>query len=446
MLKYLTLTACTAVFCCLPVSDTLAAAQPNTAHVRVLHATSSTGELALTINGQRTVLEAITYSTLTGWHQLEPGAHVFMFSEANTETTISLNLTVDANDWVTVSVIGTAARDTLTAHAIREDYSEVAPGEARLSMFHALDGAPPVDLISGDAALFQYITYPNGQDGFVTVDLIAAEYPAIVNANPSPQQALLDLGTISLRPGENTFLALIGTVDNPTFVLHSEGMQTAHQTRYTSLLAQPPADPPRGFVRLGHFASGAPNVDLIINGENSAVLDLAFASISPFVELPPGPQQISINHGEVQLVPTFTVEVIPDRWLMIAVIGAVENGTLHTQIFEENMATLPENQTRIGVFQAIPGIPPVDVQTADGTPLIRLLGHPGSQGNNDGYEAVEISAGTTDIDIISASDDEAIIVDLPEITFEANHTYLITTLRADPPYIIEETALEATDD
>lgn len=441
MLKYLTLTAATAVLCCLPINF-IQADDPQIAHVRVLHTAPTTGPLTLTINEQPTVLPPLTYGTLTGWYTLETETYLLRFTEADTEQTLSRSLTLEHQQWITVTVIGTPQHDTLTIHTIEENYAEIAAGEARLSVFNALDGSTPVDLMSDETALLQYITYPNGQDGFVTVDLIASNYRFEITANGAPDQTLLDIDEITLRAGENMLLALTGTVDAPYLIRVSVDLHQTKAAAHPPLFAAQNTTQPSGYLRLGHFASGAPDVNLIINGEQSAVRDLPFATISPFVALPAGPQQITITYGEVQLIPTFSHEVTPDGWFTVGIIGAVENGTLTTQIFEHNMSDLPENQTRIGIFQAIPGIPPVNVQTGDSTTLIRLLGYPGSQGNNDGYETIEITAGTHDIDVITADDAGTIIADLPEINFEANHTYLITTLRADPPYIIEQTSLD----
>jgi hypothetical protein len=191
---------------------------------------------------------------------------------------------------------------------------------------------------------------------------------------------------------------------------------------------------------LAHFASGLGAVDLHINGERSAVQGLTFPEVSAFVELPPNETTIAVvvetGADSVERLASQTIRLEPHDWYTVALIGAIENDTLQLQPLLEDFSSLEANQTRIGVFQSVPGIPPLDVLDGSDMTLVRLLGYPGSQGDNDGYETVDLPMMTTQIRFVSAADPQDVLAALPELAYTEGRHYLIATLLADPPYTI----------
>jgi hypothetical protein len=133
-------------------------------------------------------------------------------------------------------------------------------------------------------------------------------------------------------------------------------------------------------VRLAHFAPDAPVLVPYVNGQPSSIQDLAYPSLSGWVEIPTGSTISLIPQGAAQseaVVGPLTISGA-DNWTTIVVVGSATSGTLSAYAVRENMGAIPNGCATVTVFHAIEGGPAVDVVTEDGMTLISGIGFPGS--------------------------------------------------------------------
>jgi len=192
--------------------------------MRVAHFSPGSPPVDLYIDGELSDIQGLAFPELTEWAQLDAGIYEIAAVPAGDTLDNAILVSkvgVKAGSVVTLAVIGTVEQDTLALQVIEEDYSEPGFGEARLSFFHAIPTAPMVNVVANDMTLVQGLAYPGyfeGEgDGFATVDIVAGDY-AIQIQNEDGSQ-LLDVGTIKLGPDRNYFIAAVGVVSNPQYVL-----------------------------------------------------------------------------------------------------------------------------------------------------------------------------------------------------------------------------------
>jgi hypothetical protein len=405
-------------------------------HIRVAHLSPTAPAVNFTMNDQPTTLSPLEFGTVSDWYDVEPGTHAISFNGEQL-TLRRENLEVPAGDWLTITLIGTSVFDI---EVVREDYSEIAPGETRIGVFHGIENAPPLDVYANNMVLFQYVNYPNGNDGYVSANLIANFYDLRIEQHTTGATIAVP-GNIELLSGYHHLLVVTGTPDNPVVILTSTEPASVQREAHNALIraaAGAATDAIR--LRVAHFASGVVPVDVYLNGERSAIQNLVFTDISAYLELPQQMQMVTVTMVDQPeaVLHMAEIDLIPGTWYTLALIGSTDNNTLTAQIIAEDLS--PTDQTRVGVFQAIPGISPVEV-TIDDNEAVRLLGYPGSQGDNDGYNMVEVAPGTYDLAVVSATDPDEVIVDLPETTLQGSRSYLLTTIRATPPYTLTYTEI-----
>lgn len=415
--------------------------------VRVAHFSVDTPAVSLRVNNQTSQIQSLEFSDVSHWYSLPGGTYTLTFHDVVTgEAIASSTATLSDRSRITLAIIGSSARDTVTIHPIFEDCSEISVGEARLSVFHAIEGTPAVDLLVNDNALFQFVSYPgtaaNSQnnDGIATTDIVANTYTMRLTENTT-EEAILNLGELALSAGNIYLIAIIGSSDHPTFLVISDMLPPSHQSRLSDLrLRTSPDVIPQ--LRIGHFASGTPDIDVYINGARSDIRGLRFSAVTPFFTPEEIPQTLHLVPKNetlaAALLPPIDISTIASPWLTIAIIGSADNDTLRIILLEEDFTTIPDFNARISVFQAIPGISPVDV-LIDEVIRIRLLGYPGSQGNNDGFESFDILEGSRNLQVRSSADPEDILVDLTQQDIIAGRSYFVATIRAEPPYVFAAT-------
>lgn len=97
---------------------------------------------------------------------------------------------------------------TPTASVFVNDMSELADGEARLTIRHTAE-APEVDVYANGALELTPGAFVNGEES--VNDVPADTYGATVTAPSDPTTVLVDLGDVTLTEGANTIVYAIGT-------------------------------------------------------------------------------------------------------------------------------------------------------------------------------------------------------------------------------------------
>lgn len=137
---------------------------------------------------------------------------------------------------------------------------------------------------------------------------------------------------------------------------------------------------PTVLVRIAHFASDAPALSPFVNGQPSGIQDLAFPSISGWVQIPEGASLSLVPQGgtaDDAVVGPVSVDS-SGRWGTIAVVGSQAAGTLSAYLIHENLGALPDGCASVTVFHGIEGGPAFDVAGMDGTVFGSSVGFPGA--------------------------------------------------------------------
>lgn len=190
-----------------------------TAHIRIAHLSPDTPPLQIYINGELTDIQTIAYPDVTGWVELPVGTYsiaaVPLDEDLDAAVLGPLELSFARNAWVTIAVIGSLENGTLNAQLVAETYGQISLNQARVSIFHALEGGPDVDVLA------------NGD----TIPVVGLGYTgafiADVPSGPSniqfviagTQDVLLELGERELEAGTFYFVGLTGTVEAPQAVI-----------------------------------------------------------------------------------------------------------------------------------------------------------------------------------------------------------------------------------
>jgi uncharacterized surface protein with fasciclin (FAS1) repeats len=160
------------------------------------------------------------------------------------------------------------------------------------------------------------------------------------------------------------------------------------------------------------------------------IRELAFGTISDWLELDPGSYNIRVSPTgqglNAAVISLDEFEVAADEYITVAAIGTVALDTLRAQVIKEDDSNIGIGNARVTVFHAAEGVPAVDV-LADGNPLVTVLSFPGSLGSNDGLETIEVPAGVYNLQVraTGSTDPGDIVADLPETEFALNGNYFI---------------------
>jgi len=418
--------------------------------VRVAHFSSDAPEVDVYVNGE-VALEAVAFPDMSDWMELEPGTYELAVAPAGTSIDDAVlgpaEFDLPAGEWITVAAIGYVADETLNIQVIVEDYSEIDETEARLSVFHAIGGAPPVNVVANENELVRLLAYPGfldpEGDGFATVDVVAASYDITVTLEDGT--TVLDLGSVDLNRGRNYFVAAVGTPTDPTFVLNITNPADFEEVEVMEEEDQIEVGSGNMFARVAHFSPGAPPVDIYVNGELSDIQGLEFGSVTDFIELPAGFYDFAVAPAETSVDDAvYTVDDVPlvaDTVVTLAAIGILDEGVTDFRIqpLVEDYSALGTNLSRVSVFHAIPDAPPVNIVANDEV-LVQGLGFPGTFGpDSDGFVVADVLSGSYDIQV--QLNDETVVLDLGSVELNPGRNYFVAAINiaADPVFVLDIT-------
>ena len=426
------------------------AMQDDDIFIRVAHFSPDAGLIDVYANGIL-IAGQLPYGVVSNWMRLSAVniVNVSVVASGDSPGNALAQTTVVAQNllWNTLTLSGLNVTNSLLLQNIPEDHSEVLPGEARFAFFHAVQGVPALDLLLNDTVLFQLVGYPDASsterdnDGYVSVDVVASDYEVRIQENLS--------GDVPIEPFELTILpdriylvALIGTADQVEIVITSDVLSDVDTQEGQS---QDIVEDETAHLRFANFSSGAGDVDFYIDDTRLTLSSLGFTGVTVFFDIPPGQHRLSVRSAtqpeSESLVPETEIDLVEGEWMTIATIGLMDNGTFTLQMLEEDFSNLAEGDVRLTIFHAVPGIDALDI-TANGAPLISLLGYPGSQGDNDGLASVDLLAGTYAIQVVNSANSDDIFVDLGEINFAEGNHFLLALIRANPPFVFTYVPME----
>lgn len=416
------------------------------AHIRFGHFSVDAGEVDIYVDG-KVVADGVAFPDVSPWIEADGTVSVAVSAAGDTLENAVLgpvDVELADGDWISVVVIGTVAQDSLAVQLLEEDFSESVGGEARLTVFHAIGDAPPVNVLVNDTELVTLLGYPGyfgpESDGFAVRDIIAQAYEISLTLEDGTE--VINAGEVLMGEGRNYFVAAVGLAADPQFVLvvtdPNEMMMEEPMMEEVDL------GDGTMMARAAHLAPGVGDVDVYLGG-NLVEEAFVFPSVGGWAELDAGMYQIAITAAGDALEDAVLVTDIPlatDTYVTIAVIGAIEKDNLTVQLLEEDFSEIGAGETRLSVFHAISDAPPVNVVVND-EPLIITLGYPGYLGpDSDGFATLDIVVGTYAIQI--TLEDGTEVLDVGELVMgEGRHYWVAATgLASNPLYVVDVTEPE----
>ena len=158
-------------------------------------------------------------------------------------------------------------------------------------------------------------------------------------------------------------------------------------------------------VRVAHLSSDAPNVDVYVNGEPvPELLDVPYGTVSPYLPLPAGTQQVTVYAAGDTTTPVIDVpvELAGGAAYTVGAIGLVEDGSITAQVYEDDLTAPAAGNAKVRAIHASPDAGPVDI-AAGGDVLVPGLTYP------DASDYAEVPADTYDIEVLAAGTNQAAI-------------------------------------
>jgi uncharacterized surface protein with fasciclin (FAS1) repeats len=210
------------------------------------------------------------------------------------------------------------------------------------------------------------------------------------------------------------------------------------------VLLPPAPEPEMTTIRVAHFSPDTPAVDVFVNGE-AAIEDLAFPTITDWIQLPAGTYNIAVAPAgaglEAAAIGPADFDLPAETFITVAAIGSLEAGTLAPQVLVEDYSDITDGSARVTVFHAIEDAPSVDV-LAGGSPVVTALAFPGAQGSNDGAFTLEVPAGSYDLQVVPSGATEPVVLDLSGTQLNADTHYFVAAVGT---LAAPQVALSATD-
>lgn len=194
-------------------------------NIRVAHFSPDTPAVDVFVNGEAAI-EELAFPTITGWIELPAGSYELAVAPAGAGIESAAigpaNFDLPAGAYITVAAIGSLEAGTLGPQVLVENYSEIAEGNARVSVFHAIEDAPAVDVLANGNAAITQLAYPGefgDNDGLFTLDVPAGTYDFQVVPSGETEPVVLDLPGTELAAGSHYFVAAVGTLASPDVTL-----------------------------------------------------------------------------------------------------------------------------------------------------------------------------------------------------------------------------------
>ena len=196
----------------------------SSAHIRAAHFSPDAGLVDVYVNGE-VALADVDFPVISDWMEVEAGTYSVAVAPAGTSLDDAVigpaDITLEAGDWITVAAIGGVGNGTLGPAIINEDFSDLGEGDARVNVFHAIEGAPAVDVFAGGDVIIPQLAYPGDlgdNDGLFSIDVPAGTYDLSVVASGTTTE-ILDLSGTELSANTIYFVAAVGTPDAPQVAL-----------------------------------------------------------------------------------------------------------------------------------------------------------------------------------------------------------------------------------
>lgn len=397
------------------------------AYVRIAHFSPDTPPV-LVFAGEELVT-SVRFPNVSRWIELAPGAYEFTVtttSDPADPNAITLGVEVAAGDFVTVAAVGSLDRGTLKFSVIAEDFSRITTGQSRVTVFHAIEGAPVVDVRANGGVAIPALAFPGSlgsNDGVETISVRAGTYDLSVTSTAFPDVTVLSAPGTALTANVNYFVAAVGTPDDPQLVVVA--------TDQAEKSAPAVFGEGEARVRIAHMAAGGAPVTIFVNGE-IRFSGIRYGTMTRFVPLAPGTYEVivSTNSNPANAI-IGPVDLTFEDGTFTTVAAINDANGITPLVIAEDYSAVAEGEAGVTVVHAIADAPAIDVLTGEdnSVKIVNALAFPGSfltaDGTfNDGIVTFSVPAGTYTLNVVPAGAAEPVVLSR-EVTLDAGTNYII---------------------
>jgi uncharacterized surface protein with fasciclin (FAS1) repeats len=205
-------------------------AEDQQAHIRVAHFSPDAPAVDVYVNGElQDEWTNLAFPDVSDWFTVPSDSSVVIDvaptgTSANDAVINGIQLDLVPSAWITAAVIGSAENGTLMLDVFQEDYSELLPGTGGITFYNAIEGSNPVNIIRDEEVYAAQLTYPGSLEGaFALVSVLedAGDYVLRAEETQNPDRVLFDLPDVGIPENAYTFIALVGTPDEPQVVVET---------------------------------------------------------------------------------------------------------------------------------------------------------------------------------------------------------------------------------
>jgi hypothetical protein len=421
-------------------------AAPLDTRLRVIHASPSTGEVDVYVEGTA-VLTDVAYANVSPYLNLEAGTYLVQVTVAGaglvppSNAVISETVTLEADSAYTVAAvdqedtIALAALDT-TPVVFDDNLTPPAEDEALVTVYHLSPDAGEVDVaVDGGPTLISSLAFTQTE----TITVAADTYDLLVTPTVTTTLGIavdelpLSLPNITLEGGQVYSAFAIGTNNTD---------ETPTDLPFEVLL-----QPELAQLRVVHASTAAGNVDVYLNG-TATLTDVNYFTVSPYLDVPAGDYLVQVvAAGESDLstaVISQTATITAGMAFTAAAtdlqatspISLAADVSNELALFVDDLSDPGEGEARVQVYHLASDVPTVDVRQVGMTDtLVSDISFRerdvADEGDNDGT----IPSGIYDLEVVVPSLGNA-SVPAGMHTFRSNTIYsafAIGTLATETP-------------
>ncbi|HUN10545.1 MAG TPA: fasciclin domain-containing protein [Aggregatilineales bacterium] len=206
----------------------VSAGETPVARIRVAHFSPDTPAVEIFLNGAASGIQTLGFGAISGWVEVPAGRAVVAVApagagiEAAAIGPAAFNLR--AGSWTTIAAIGSLSAGTLTAATVGEDYRPLTAGNSRVTVFHGIEDAPAVDVITPDGT--QVVSgLAFGRSATVTVPSGVYDLRVVPAGATSP--VVINLAGTNLESATYYFVAATNKLAAPQVALSAVPLNVA---------------------------------------------------------------------------------------------------------------------------------------------------------------------------------------------------------------------------
>ena len=203
---------------------------PANVNIRVGHLSPDPPAVDVYVNGEAAITD-LAFPNFTDWITLPAGTYNLAVAPAGTSIEDAAigpaDFDLPGGEFLTISAVGSLEAGTLAPVIASEVFATLGEGEASVTVFHAIEGVDPVDVITNGTTLVEFLAYPGTfvtdagvpNDGAFTFTAPADVYDLQVVPNGQTEPVIFDLAGTELMAGHYYFVAAVGTPDAPQIIV-----------------------------------------------------------------------------------------------------------------------------------------------------------------------------------------------------------------------------------